>query len=89
VVVVAVTDRAIVQEQARQAIGCETLHEKARARHQRLNASASSDTSYHKCLVLELLRFFKLDFFQWVRAPQCPQHVCTTWQMHTVGADRD
>ncbi|XP_069940882.1 peptide-N(4)-(N-acetyl-beta-glucosaminyl)asparagine amidase isoform X2 [Cherax quadricarinatus] len=65
-----------LQEKARHCMPVQELHERARSKLSIMNKEFGKDEKpldFQDCVLVELLAWFKNDFFKWFDAPTCPQ----------------
>ncbi|XP_047480143.1 peptide-N(4)-(N-acetyl-beta-glucosaminyl)asparagine amidase-like [Penaeus chinensis] len=65
-----------LQEKARQVLPIQEMHEHARKNLSTVNnavGKGEKPLDFQDCVLVELLKWFKNDFFNWFDAPSCPQ----------------
>ncbi|XP_071523936.1 peptide-N(4)-(N-acetyl-beta-glucosaminyl)asparagine amidase [Panulirus ornatus] len=68
-----------LQDKARQVLPTEELYERARKKLSIINNEAKENEKpfdFQDCVLVELLAWFKNDFFKWFNSPTCPQCHC-------------
>ncbi|XP_045625192.2 peptide-N(4)-(N-acetyl-beta-glucosaminyl)asparagine amidase isoform X1 [Procambarus clarkii] len=68
-----------IQEKARHIMPVQDLHERARSKLSAINKEVRKDEKpmdFQDCVLVELLAWFKNDFFKWFDSPTCQQCHC-------------